>query len=192
MRDLILTQSISVDGFVSDLDGRNSWMFGGDEDAQAWSVATLWNASLHIMGRRTFEDMAAYWPTSTTLFAPPMNEIPKAVFTRQRMASAGKTTPAQPGAGSWDQAYVANGDLAAEIAKLKAQDGKPIIAHGGVGFARSLVAHGLVDRFALLVHPVALGKGLPLFADLPEPRPLELISSTAFPGGAVAQVYRAA
>jgi dihydrofolate reductase len=87
---------------------------------------------------------------------------------------------------------VASGELAEEIARLKAREGKPIIAHGGVSFARSLVAHGLVDQFALIVAPVALGKGLPLFAELAAPARLQLMSSKAFPGGAVAQIYRPA
>jgi dihydrofolate reductase len=87
---------------------------------------------------------------------------------------------------------VASGDLAQEVAKLKAQDGKPIIAHGGAGFARSLVAQGLVDQYALLVYPVALGKGLPIFSELATPRRLQLISSKAFPKGSVAQIYRPA
>jgi len=143
----------------------------------------MWNASLHIMGSRSFQ-MGTYWQTSADQFAPPMNQIPKAVFTRQgpailrnvtttaaldaarANAGTGQTAELQPGAGSWAEAYVASGDLAEEIAKLKAQEGKPIIAHGGVSFARSLVAQGLVDQFALIVAPVALGKGLPLFSEL--------------------------
>jgi len=190
VRDLILKMSISIDGFVSDLDGANTWMFGADQEVKAWVVETLWNASLHIMGSRTFHDMAAWWPASTDVFAPPMNQIPKAVFSRQGPAILGDLK--RPGAGNWADAYVASGSLAAEIARLKAQEGKPIIAHGGATFARSLVAQGLVDQFALLVCPVALGKGLPLFSELAAPMSLELMSSKAFPGGAVAQIYRAA
>ena len=199
MRDLILKMTLSIDGFVSSLDGRNTWMFGTDQEAKAWSVEFIRNASLHVMGSRSFLDMAAYWPTATDPFAPPMNQIPKAVFSHQSSAvlegiraKAGTRQPAQtqPGAESWAEAYVASGDLAAEITKLKAQEGKPIIAHGGVRFARSLVAQGLVDQYALLVAPVALGKGLPLFSELGAPRHLELMSSKAFPGGAVAQIYR--
>ena len=87
---------------------------------------------------------------------------------------------------------MASGDLAQEIAKLKAPEGKPIIAHGGASFARSLVAQGVVDQFALLVHPVALGKGLPVFSELTAPMALKLVSSKAFAGGSVAQVCRAA
>jgi dihydrofolate reductase len=209
VRDLILKMSMSVDGFVSDLDGANKWMFGADQEAKAWAVETTWNASLHIMGSRSFLAMANYWPTSTDVFAPPMNQIPKAVFSRQGLAilrnvntaalndaranaAAGQPAARQSGAGSWAEAYVASGDLAEEIATLKAQEGKPIIAHGGVSFARSLVAQGLVDLFVLGVHPVALGKGLPLFSELAAPMPLKLMSSRAFPGGAVAQIYRPA
>jgi dihydrofolate reductase len=137
-----------------------------------------------------------------------MNQIPKAVFSRQgsvvlkatdttaalrdARANAGPQPSAklQPGADSWGQAYVASGDLAEEIRKLKAQEGKPIIAHGGAGFARSLVALGLVDQYVLLVHPVALGNGLALFSGLSMPRTFRLVSSTTFPKGTVAQIYR--
>jgi len=196
VRKLILKMAISVDGFVSDLDGRNTWMFGADPQARAWGVETIWDASLHIMGARSFEAMAGYWQTSADVFAPPMNQIPKAVFSRRgdkvlEAARLGEqSAPLQPGAESWSQAHVAGGDLAEEIARLKAQNGKPIIAHGGVGFARSLVAHGLIDQYALWVAPVALSQGLPLFSDLATPLRLELLSSKTFPGGAAAQVYR--
>ncbi|WP_210325636.1 dihydrofolate reductase family protein [Rhizobium lusitanum] len=193
--------SMSIDGFVSDLDGSNTWMFGADQEAKNWSVETLWDAGLHIMGSRTFWSMAGWWPTSTDMFAPPMNQIPKAVFSRQGPATLdavraragnGQSRERQSGAESWAEAYVAGGDLAQEIAKLKAQDGKPIIAHGGVSFARSLIARGLIDRYVLLVCPVVLGKGLPLFSELDAPMRLKLASSKAFPGGAVAQIYCAA
>ena len=142
-----------------------------------------------------------------------MNQIPKAVFSKQgaailEPAKTSSTTTAltdaransgdgasaeqQPGSESWAKATVASGDLTAEIAQLKAQHGKPIIAHGGASFARSLIAHGLIDQYDLLVHPVALGKGLPIFSDLAAPRPLKLVSSRAFPQGAIAQIYRPA
>jgi dihydrofolate reductase len=203
--------SMSLDGFVSDVEGSNRWMmFGADPQSRAAGVERVWNASLHIMGSRTFHDMAAYWPTSTDVFSPPMNQIPKAVFSREGPAflQSGRTTVSfdearaqagpkqaaelQPGAESWTHPYVASGDLAEEIAKLKAEDGKPIVAHGGVSFARSLVAGRLVDQIVLAVRPVALGKGQALFSDLAAPMMLDLVSSTAYPGGLVAQTYRLA
>ena len=208
MRELVLAMSMSLDGFVAGPGGDIGWMFGGDQEAIAWKVGVVADASLHIMGRRTFQGMAAFWPTATGAFAPPMNRIPKAVFSRQGPAvleaggpaggsgdaDAGGVRPGQrqPGADSWGEAHVADGDLADEMARLKAQDGRPIVAHGGAGFARSLVAEGLVDRYSLLVHPVALGAGLAIFSGLAAPGRLRLVSSKAFPGGSVAQVYRPA
>src|ERR1700722_17577379 len=136
MRELILKMSMSLDGFVGGPDGEIQWIFNNDQEAIAWTVATVWDASLHIMGSRTFHDMAAYWPTSTEVFAPPMNQIPKAVFSRQgpailrsvnttaalndarANAGTGQSAEPQSGAGSWAEAYVASGDLAEEIAKL--------------------------------------------------------------------------
>jgi dihydrofolate reductase len=210
MRELILKMSVSIDGFVGGSDGGIKWVFDSDQEASAWTLETVWNASLHIMGSRTFHDMASYWPTSTEVFAPPMNQIPKAVFSRRgpsilktynttaalrdarANAGAGRSAELQPGSESWADAYVASGDLAKEVADLKAQDGKPIIAHGGASFARSLVARGLVDQYDLLVHPIGLGKGLPLFSDLAVPRSFKLISSRVFPAGSVAHIYRPA
>lgn len=54
MRELILKMTMSLDGFVSDLDGTNTLMFGSDPASQAWAVETTWNASLRIMGSRSF------------------------------------------------------------------------------------------------------------------------------------------
>jgi len=211
MRQLILGMAVSLDGFVSGPDGEAKWIFSGDQEAIAWKVKNMWNAGLHIMGSRSFQTMVSFFPTSTSVFAPPMNQIPKAVFSKQgpavlKAVAAGiqelrdtggkagdnQTGPLQPGAESWAEAYVASGDLVDEVTQLKAQDGKPIFAHGGAAFARSLIAQNLVDEYVLLVYPIALGKGVPIFSDLPAPRPLELVSSRTFPLGAVAQIYRPA
>ncbi len=128
-----------------------------------------------------------------------MNQIPKAVFSRQgpaileaARAVADKPGAWQPGAQSWAQAYVASGDLAAEVARLKAQNGKPMYAYGGASFAKSLIAHGLVDQFDLALIPVVLGQGLPIFTELTQPRRLTVASSKAFPKGTVVQSYRSA
>ncbi|MEG8126539.1 dihydrofolate reductase family protein [Xanthomonas hortorum pv. gardneri] len=208
MRELKLMMSVSLDGFVSGPAGEIDWVFNGDQQAIAWKVEIAWNASLHLMGSGVFQGMAGFWPTATSPFAPPMNQIPKAVFSTQGPAileAAAKaltdaqalvnTTPGgqlQAGAESWAQAYVASGGLADEVAALKAQDGKPIIAHGGAAFARSLIAHNLVDEYVLGIYPILLGRGAPIFCDLPAPMPLTLISSKIFPRGFMAHTYRPA
>jgi riboflavin biosynthesis pyrimidine reductase len=112
-----------------------------------------------------------------------MNQIPKVVFSRTKNPKLSATTEALKDANreapmdkaravaSWSQPRIASGDLAQEITRLKEEPGNDIIAHGGAGFARSLVASGLIDEYQLLVHPVALGHGLALFSDLAQADP---------------------
>ena len=197
MRKLVLKMSMSLDGFVSGPNGEGDWMFRSrSEDGAAWVLETLWQAGVHAVGSRSYRGWATYWPASTDPMAAPMNDIPKVVFTRQksfdRQAGQG-SAPARELSGaeaSWASARIANGDLADEVRSLKQEPGKDILATGGAGFARSLVALGLVDEFRLVIHPVALGSGVPLFADLPQPMHLELVNTFRFRAGAVAHVYR--
>jgi dihydrofolate reductase len=72
------------------------------------------------------------------------------------------------------------------------QPGNFILAHGGAGFARRLVASGLIDEYRLVIHPVVLGRGQPLFSGLRSPVDLRLISATAFGSGVVAAIYQPA
>jgi len=211
MRKLILKMSISADGFVGGPKGQIDWIFRSmDESAAAWTVDTLWQAGLHIMGSRTFHDMASYWPASSEVFAAPMNEIPKVVFTRKGFlepTSDELTTNALKDArinseglfntsdtvslhtSSWVHAGIAGDTLEIEINRLKNQEGKFILAHGGASFARSLVESGLIDEYRLLIHPVILGNGLPLFSTVTTPINLKLEHSIAFKTGVIANTY---
>lgn len=82
MRKLIIKMSISIDGFVAGINGETDWMFkNGDDQSRAWVLHICKTAGIHIMGRKTFEVMASYWPTATNSFAAAMNRIPKALFT---------------------------------------------------------------------------------------------------------------
>jgi dihydrofolate reductase len=210
MAKLVLKMSTSADAFVGGPNGELDWLLAIEDPAiTAWTLAVLRDASLHLMGSRTYHDMTAYWPTSTGPLAPPMNDIPKAVFTRKgleqpsekltttalkdaRAADGGKPVgqPTTAIADSWLRPRVMRENLADEIKRLKQQPGKALLAHGGAGFARSLIKTGLIDEYRLLVHPVVLGRGLPIFSELPRPLNLVLVESTRFPSGAVAQVYR--
>jgi dihydrofolate reductase len=198
MRKLILKMNVSLDGFVGGVKGEIDWIFKNQsEDAKAWILETVWQAGVHIMGSRTYADMAAYWPSSADVLAAPMNQIPKVVFSRTGKATttraledASRAVPIENAGASWEQPRVASGDLATEIARLKQEPGKDLMAHGGAGFARSLVASGLIDEYQLMVHPVALGRGLPIFSELVRPLALTGVSTTRFAGGAVAHVLR--
>jgi dihydrofolate reductase len=211
MRKLVLKMSMSIDGFVGGPNGELDWLFESmTESNKSWIRNTLANAEVHIMGSRTFYDMKAYWPYSDDQLAAPMNNIPKVVFTKKGIATKGETTAAIAGAttadkakgitlsgetsrlDSWLNATIASGDLAEEIVRLKEQPGGSILAHGGAGFAQSLIKTGLIDEYHLLVHPAMLGAGLPIFSGLPQPVHVQLFSSTLLDAGVVANIYHKA
>lgn len=194
MRKLIMKMSVSVDGFVAGPKGENDWIFKtGNEASAAWSVEQSWEAGLIIMGSKSFQMMAPYWPTATGPFAAPMNAIPKAVFTQKGFAGVDIPSAQQsPAAASWAEARIFDGDLAEGIRTLKAEPGKPIVAIGGAGFMRSLVATGLIDEYYIVTHPVLLGAGLPIFTDLAEPLYLKLVNTKTFPTGIIVHIYHPA
>jgi dihydrofolate reductase len=136
--------------------------------------------------------MAPYWPTATGPFAAPMNEIPKAVFTKKGFAGILPSADQSPVAASWAGARIFDGDLAEAIRELKAEPGKPIVAIGGAGFMRSLIAMGLIDEYVLATHPIALGAGLPIFNGLSKPLYLKLVDMKVFPKGGIARTYHPA
>ena len=192
MRKLIMKMSISVDGFVAGPDGKTDWIFkSSDETSRAWSLERSYDADLIIMGRKSFENMAPYWPTATGPFATPMNTIPKGVFTQSGYKGIKVKQDAilSPAEASWAEAKIFDGNLAETIKELKSRDGKPVMAIGGAGFMRSLVTTGLIDEYHLNVHPVVLGSGQPVFNNVPLPTHLKLIEAKSFPGGIVAHVY---
>jgi len=192
MRKLIMKMSITVDGFVGGPKGEADWVFkSSDETSRAWLVGQMQEAGLIIMGRKSFETMSPYWPTATGPFAAPMNEIPKAVFTKKGFKNPVTNSEQSPAAASWAAARVFDGDLAETIKQLKSEDGKPIVAIGGAGFMQSLVATGLIDEYILPTHPVVLGEGQTIF-DVGRPLDLKLVDTKSFPGGIVVHRYHPA
>lgn len=199
-KELILNMSISLDGFVAGPNGELDWIFrNSSEESRAWAAERLSHFSLHAMGRLSYA-MADYWPTVDSPFAGPMNEIPKAVFSRsgaftpptmektRAAVEEGRVDPAVME--SWLHPFVGGADLVADIQRLKAEDGLPINALGGASFASSLIAAHLVDEFRLSVHPIVLGQGLPIFADLEKPVHLKLTDLKQFDTGVVVKTYR--
>jgi dihydrofolate reductase len=182
MRKLSVQQLVSLDGYILE-QGSEFWEWWGaqpdDDELDDYFVAALRRAGTHIMGRATYESMAAHWPVSSDPAAPVMNDIPKVVFS-ETLASA-----------DWPESRIARGDTAEEIARLKAEPGDEIVAHGGVSFVQSLTRLGVVDEFRLYVYPVAIGSGRSLFAGVEGLRPLRLVSSKAFASGVVELLYEA-
>jgi dihydrofolate reductase len=97
-----------------------------DDELVDWKLARVAAAGAHLMGRVAYEQMAGHWPTSTGPYAAPMNDIPEVVFS---------TTLTEA---SWPVTRIARGDLATEIATLKAEPGSDLMVHGGSSFAAAL------------------------------------------------------
>ena len=181
MRKLILKMECSLDGFVGGPNGELDWLFPDfDVEHGEWLVEKLWQAGAHVMGSVTYRGMAAHWPSSTEPYAEPMNRIPKIVF------SANLTEA------DWGEVRVVSIDPATEIARLKRESGKDLLAHGGARFAQYLIRSKLIDEYWLVVHPVAVGSGLRLFPDLAAPIRLRLIDRTAFKSGVTAMTFQPA
>jgi dihydrofolate reductase len=186
MRKLILQMQMTVDGFVGRLDGDVEWAFPTFDDAfNAWTVNSLWQAGVHVMGSVTGQGLAEYWPSPTLderdkPFAEAMNQIPKVVFSRSIDHL------------DWNKTRIAKGELVEEIERLKAEPGKDILVHGGARFAQSLSKARLIDEYHLVTHPVVLGSGLSIFPELDESLRLALVEARAFPAGAVLHIYRRA
>jgi dihydrofolate reductase len=178
MPSLVLKMSVSLDGYVAPPDGSSDWAAAGrSDDGARWTLETVSNAGVHLMGATTYAEWASYWPGAPGPFAQPMNDIPKVVFSNS-LASA-----------DWRETDIATGDLAPAITRLKQErSGGYLLAQGGVRFARSLVETGLIDEYRLVIHPIVLGGGERLFT---APLTIKPISTTAFSGGAVAHVFAA-
>ena len=135
-----------------------------------------------LLGRRTYDIWARYWPTVTDEsdhIARALNSLPKYV------ASATLTEPA------WAGTTVLR-DVPGEVAALREQPGQPILLMGSSALAQSLIAHGLVDEYRLWVHPVVLGGGKKLFRDGGPAISLRLADSTTTGGGLVILTYQPA
>jgi dihydrofolate reductase len=178
MRQVALQMGMSLDGYVASDREHPGASVAEDAELVRWKLDRVAKAGAHLMGRTTYQEMAAYWPQSTHPYAAPMNDIPKIVFSK----TLGQAT--------WPTTRIARGDLDTEIAALKAESGPDVLVHGGASFAAALAAKGLIDEYCLVIQPVAVGRGQALFAELPAALRLELIEARSFDCGIVVHVYR--
>jgi dihydrofolate reductase len=134
-----------------------------------------------LFGRLTYEIFAAYWPTVTD----PGDPIAQALNTRPKYVAA--ASPPDP---AWAGTTVLAGDVASQVARLKAEPGRELLVVGSGQLAQTLADHGLVDEYRLLVHPIVVGSGKRLIRDGAEPAPMRLVEVTASTGGLVFLTYR--
>src|SRR5215469_14668805 len=179
MRPVVLQMGVTVDGYVAGPGGEGDWGLPAEHpDVRAWKVASLRRAGTHIMGRVTYEQMAAHWPAATGDYADFTNKLPKVVFSTMLPTA------------EWAGSRIARRDLTEEISALKSEPGGEIMAHGGAAFVQALSRLGLIDEYRLVILPVALGAGLPLFKDLAKPLRVDLTEARSFPDGTAIRLCR--
>jgi len=179
---IIASEMVTLDGFFSGPNGELDW-FVQDEEVDKFANAQLDSVDAILYGRKTYQMMAGYWPRASGSFAEKTNRLPKLVLT---------STLAETPWGEWDNTNPVKGLLADEIAKLKEKPGRDIVIYGSGSVVQALSRLGAIDEYRLVVNPVLLGAGRPLFDGLAERRDLRLIESVAWPSGCVALTYHTA
>jgi dihydrofolate reductase len=181
MRKLIANLFISLDGVVEE---PGDWHFPYFNDEMGAAVdAALGSADTMLLGRKTYDDHAGAWPQLEAAggedaeFAKQLGDARKLVVSR-----------GQPEL-SWRNSELLEGDLVEAVAALKDEPGGNIAMSGSVSVVRQLLAAGLLDELRLLVHPIAVRKGMRLFDEGERPIPLKLLSSEAFSTGVLSLVY---
>ena len=182
MRKIISNLFISLDGVVEE---PADWHFPYFNDEMGAAVdSVLSTTDTMLLGRKTYDDHAAAWPEREAAgeedaeFAKKLGDARKIVVSRQ------------PGLElAWRNSELLQGDLVEAVTALKNEPGGHIGISGSISVVRQLLAAGLVDELHLLVHPIAVRKGMRLFDEGDSPIPLRLISSEAFSTGVLNLVY---
>src|SRR3989442_9480026 len=171
-RTLAATLCMSLDGVV---ESPEKWTFQfGDDVLWKFKLEETLASDPLLLGRVTYEGFAAAWPDRKDPdgFADRFNSMPKYVSSRTLKKL------------EWNNSHLIKGELAAEVSKLKKQPGHDIVIHGSPGLIRSLLPHGLIDEYRLLVYPIVLGRGKRLFDEASQAK-LKLAQSETFRKGVV-------
>ena len=187
---LALHMFLSLDGVLQapggpDEDTESGFPYGGwtfpfnDEDFGVTMSNWFDNVDAFLLGRKTYEIFAGYWPTVTdpgNPIASKLNALPKYVASQTR------------GTADWNNSTIIT-DVVSEVTKLKEQPGNEIQVHGSGALAHTLIDNDLIDEYRLLTFPVHLGQGKKLFREGGKAASLRLVSSSTTSTGVVISTY---
>ncbi len=188
MSKVIVTMWVSLDGFISGPNDDMSWVMVDDEMGQ-YEDDTVSAADTLILGRVTYQSFAGSWPyvpdnpaasAGEKEYARKLNSMRKVVFSRTLQAV------------EWNNSTLFHEISPDDVVRLKQEDGKNIVIYGSASVIQALTAHGLIDEYQLLVHPVLLGGGKRLFREGGEKTALRLVESKTFGSGVVRLSYQPA
>ena len=186
MRKLVLFMHTSLDNFVAAPGGGMDWIHV-DEDIFKYAGKLTEEADIALYGRVTYEMMEAYWPTAADQpNASDHDRDHSRWYKHVRKVVLSHTLRQQDHPGI----EIIGTDLAAQINKLKQEEGKNILIFGSPRASHALMQAQLIDEFWLFVNPLVLGEGIPLFKDIKGRIPLDLLSVVPFASGVVGLHYQ--
>jgi dihydrofolate reductase len=188
MGRIVVTEFASLDGVVEDPGGSEDFKYGGwsfefnrGEEGDKFKADETMNADAMLLGRVTYEAFADAWPSRSGDFADKFNNMPKYVVS---------STLKNP---DWGNTTVIDGDVPAEVAKLREEGpAGDIVVHGSVQLVQTLLENDLVDELRLMVFPVVLGRGKRMFGETSDKKPLKLTDSKVVGDGVAILVYQRA
>src|SRR5712691_6532419 len=185
MGKIVVSENVSVDGVVQDPAGDEGFSRGGwvgliaaREDVAKVALEEALGAEAFLLGRRSYEWLAARWPSRSGELADRLNSLPKYVV------SATLANPA------WNNSTVLKGDVLNEVSTLKQQIDGDIVIAGSFQLVRTLIEHDLVDELRLKIFPVALGAGERLFGQTSDKKPMRLLDTQTLEGGIAYLTYQ--
>src|ERR1700693_3337017 len=155
---VVVSEFVSLDGVMEDPGGAEGYKHGGwsfkyqrGHDGDKFKLDELSDAGALLLGRVTYQGFAKAWPSVKDAegFGDKMNSIRKYVVSNTLKDSEA----------TWNNTTIIRGDMAAEVAKLKARSGGDLLGYGSARLAQDLAQHGLVDAYRLMVYPLILGAG---------------------------------
>lgn len=189
MRKIVVLSFISLDGVMQapggpDEDTSGGFQYGGwtvpfsDETSGSWLIEQMSGEYDLLLGRKTYDIFASYWPHQESDIANPFNKATKYVVSHNSVDL------------SWEKSVLISGDVITKLNELKQEDGPMLQVHGSGNMVQTLLENDLVDELWLKIFPVTLGNGKKLFAEGTQPAAFELIGTKTTPGGIIFANYK--
>jgi dihydrofolate reductase len=186
MGKIVVSENVSLDGVVEDPTGEEGFRHGGwfnqigDRDREGWAKVGFdeaVGAEVMLLGRRSYEFLAARWPSRTGKWADRLNSMPKYVVS---------STLVDP---DWSNSTVLRGEVVNEVSKLKQERDGEILVAASRQLVRTLMEHDLVDELRLMVYPIVLGAGERLFGETRDKTPMRLVDTETVGDGLAFLTY---
>ena len=182
MRNLFAFNMVTLDGFFEGPNQDISW-HNVDAEFNQFAIEQTSTVDTILFGRRTYEVMASYWPTEAAINDDPavarlMNSLRKIVFSKTLQKA------------EWNNTKLIKDNIEEEILKLKGQLGKDIAVFGSADLLSTLIQMDLIDEHRIMVNPVILGSGNPLFKNINDKHKLQFVNVKTFRSGNVLLYYQ--